>query len=173
LQRLRHQIARRNVYILALEPGKWIFHQQADGGAHPLQLHGFLLGLRHVEAAELGFGCAGAGAEFDASVADQIERRDAFGDAGRVIDGGWRLDDAVPDAYVFGARRAGRQKHFRSRRMRVFFEKMMFGCPDVIVAAAIAQLYLLERVLDDGVIGFRVPGARKLVFEETAKFHGW
>jgi len=59
--------------------------------------------LRDQESAQLGFGCACAGAELDSAIAQQIERCDALGDARGVIDVRRRLNDAMADPNVPGA----------------------------------------------------------------------
>jgi hypothetical protein len=55
--------------------------------------------------------------------------------------------DAMTDPYVLGPLAACRKKYFRGRRVRVFFQEMMLSGPDVVVAAAIGQVYLFQRVL--------------------------
>ena len=119
----------------------------------------FLLGLRHVESAQFGLRSARAGAELDAAVAEQIERRDALRDARGMIDVGRRLDDAVTDANVLGALADRGQKYFGRRRVRVFFEEMMLGGPDIVVSALIGQARLFQRVLEQRVLGIRRPRA--------------
>jgi hypothetical protein len=113
LIRLGNNVARRNLDELALVAGEWIFHQHPHGDAHAFHLHVLLLGLGHEKSAQLGFSSARAGAEFDAAVADEIERRDALGHARRMIDVRRRLDDAMADADVPGALADRGQKHFR------------------------------------------------------------
>ena len=102
----------------------------------------------------------------------KIERGDALGDTGGVIDVRGCLHDAVTDANVLGALAHGGEKYFGRRGVRVFFEKMMLGGPDVIVSALVGQYGLFERILKQRVFGIAGPRPRELVFVETAKFHG-
>ncbi len=138
---------------LALVTGERTFHQHADGHAHALHLHVLFLRLRDQESAQFGFGCAGAGAEFDPAVAQQIERRDALGYARGVVDVGRRLHDAVADANVPGALAHRGEKYFGRRGVRVFFEEVMLGGPDVVVSALIGQNRLFQRILEQRVLG--------------------
>ena len=131
----------------------------------------FLLGLRDEESAQFGFRCARAGAKLDPAIAQQIERGDALRDARGVIDVGRRLDDAVTDANVLGALADRGQKYFGRRRVRVFFEEVMLGGPDVVVSALIGQDRLFQRILEQRVLGIADPGPGELMFVKTAKFH--
>src|SRR5581483_10513276 len=164
-------VTRRNLDELAVIAGERVFDQHADRDAHAFELHVFLFGLRDVEAAEFRFRGARAGAELDAAVAQQIERGDAFGDARGMIDGGRSLDDAVSDADAFGALAYCGEKHFGGRGVRVFFEKVVLGGPDVVVAALIGEDSLFEGVSEERVFGIGGPGTGELVFVEAAKFH--
>jgi hypothetical protein len=170
-KRLGHHVARRHFHELALVTGEGIFHQHADGHAHAFQLHVLFLGLRDVESAQLGFRCARAGAKLDAAVAQQIERGNALGDARRVINIRRRLHDAVSDANVLGALAHRGEKHFGRRGVRVFFQEVMLGGPDIVVSALIGQDGLFQRVLEQRMLGIADPGPGELMFVKTAKFH--
>src|SRR5678815_5938104 len=50
---------------------------------------------------------------------------------------------------------------------------MMLGGPDVIEPAAVGQLDLIERVLEQRVLGFPGPRPGKLMFVKPAKFHSY
>src|SRR3954471_6850193 len=119
--------------------------EHREDGADRL-LENLLLGF-HVaaERGELGDGGALAHAEFDAAVAQQIQYRDAFGDAGGMIGG--ELENAVPEPDVPGALAGGGEKGFRRRRMRIFLEEMMLHHPGVVVTATVGEFELRQRVL--------------------------
>ena len=131
----------------------------------------FFSDLRDQESAQFRFGCAGAGAKLHAAIAQQIERGDALGDARGMIDVRRRLHDAVADANVLGALAHRGEKYFGRRGVRVFFQEMMLGGPNVIVSALIGQNGLFQRVLEQRVLGIAGPGPGELMFVKTAKFH--
>jgi hypothetical protein len=88
-----------------------------------------------------------------------------------VVDVGRHVDDAVSDARRFGPLATGGEENFGRGGVRVFFEEVMLGCPDVVVADAVGEFDLIECVLEELVLGVRRPGARELVFVEAAEFH--
>ena len=168
LHRLRHDIAQGNVEILAVMLG-------ADLGEHREdRLDGFLehlaLGL-HVaaERRQLGDRGALAHAEFAAAVGEQIEHRDALGDARRMIGG--ELEDAVAEPDLFGALARGGEEGFRRRRMRIFLEEVMLDHPGVVVAAAVGGLELRQRVLVQPELVALLPRAWQLQLIEDAELH--
>ena len=57
--------------------------------------------------------------------------------------------------------------------MRVFFEEVMLGGPDVVEPAAVGKFDFIERVLEQRVLGIFCPGPRELVFVKPAKFHSY
>ena len=67
--------------------------------------------LVDAEAAELGLRRRLARAELDPAARDQVERRDALGDAGRMVVAGRGLDDAVAEADVLRALAGGGEEH--------------------------------------------------------------
>ncbi len=109
-------------------------------------LEHFLLGF-HVAAERCQFGDRGAlaHAELDAAAAQQIEHRDALGDARGVIGG--ELENAVAEPDIFGALAGGCQKRFRRRRMRIFFQEMMLDHPSIVVTEPVGGLQLRQRIL--------------------------
>ena len=84
---------------------------------------------------------------------------------------GRRLHDAVADANVLGALAHRGKKYFGRRGVRIFFQEVMLGGPDVVVSALIGQDGLFERVLEQRVLGIASPGTGELMFVKTAKFH--
>ena len=74
--------------------------------------HCFFLTGRHVEALEFCARGRFTRAPFHASVADQIEGCDAFGNASRMVVIGGHEYNAVSQADIFGALATGREKDF-------------------------------------------------------------
>src|SRR5207302_1542922 len=124
------------------------------------------------EAAELRLRRRLAGAEVGAPARDQVEGGDAFGDAGRVIERRWRLDDAVTETHLLGALRHGGQEDLRRARVAVLLEEVVLDLPAVLDAELVGELALLERVLQQRVLGVLVPRTRQLVLVEQAELHG-
>ena len=99
----------------------------------------------------------------------QIEHRDALGDAGGMIGG--ELENAVAEPDVLGALAGGGEEGFRRRRMRIFLEEMMLHHPGVVIAAFIGDLELGQRVLVKPVLVALLPRTRQLQLIEDAEFH--
>src|SRR5262249_22192401 len=112
-----------------------------------------------------------AGAELDASVADEIERGDALGDAGRMVVAGRAEHDPVSQADALRALARGRQEHLGRGGMRILFEEVMFDLPGEVDAESIGQRPLVERVLKQLQLAAVVPGAWQLVLIEDAELH--
>ena len=161
-------LRKRHVEILAVMLG-------ADLGEHREdRLHGLLehlaLGL-HVAAERRQFGDGGAlaHAEFAAAVGEQVEHRDALGDAGRMVGG--ELEDAVAEPDLLGALARGGEEGFRRRRVRIFFQEMMLDYPGVVVAELVGEFELRQRVLVEPELVALFPGPRQLQLIEDAEFH--
>ena len=168
LHRLRHHVAQGNVEILAVMLG-------ADLGEHREdRLDRFLehlaLGL-HVaaERRQLGDRGALAHAELAAPVTEQIEHRDALGDARGMIGG--QLEDAVAEPDLLGALARGGEEGFRRRRVRIFLEEMMLDHPGIVVADPVGGLQLRQRVLIEPQLVAVAPWPRQLQLIEDAEFH--
>src|SRR6267154_5638259 len=103
-----HHIAARHLEELALEAGIGVHHHHVGALLDALGPHPPLLDRieADIEAAEFHQRRALAGAEFDATVGDEIERGDALGDPRRVIVFRRHQADAVAEADVPGALRA-------------------------------------------------------------------
>ncbi len=171
LHRLRHHVAAGHFEILALETGVRIHRQHVEallGGFAP---HLALLLHRHAIAAELQRGGGFPGAEFHPPVGDEVERGDALRHARGMVVAGRHQHDAVAQADVLRALRAGGQEHFRRRRMRIFFEEMVLDFPRVIDAEAVGQFHLVERFLEELQLGALFPGPRQLVLVKDSKLH--
>src|SRR5438045_2527766 len=133
LEWFRNHVAGGKREVLALEAGERGLDQHSNRGLQTFEpLRAFFF-LRDVEAAQLDFARALAGAEVAAAVADKIESSDSFRDSSRLIDVGRHLHDAVANANILGAGGAGSEKNLRRGRVRILFEKMMLGRPYVVV----------------------------------------
>ena len=99
------------------------------------------------EAAELGLRARLAGAELDAAAGDEVERRDALGDARRMVEVRRELHDAVAQPDALGALAGGGQEHLGRARVRVLLEEVVLDLPHVVDADAVGELDLLERVV--------------------------
>ena len=112
LHRLRHHVAQGNVEILAVMLGA-DFREHREDRLHRLLEH-LALGF-HVAAERRQFGDrrALAHAELAAAVDQEIEHRDALGDAGGMIGG--ELEDAVAEPDLLGALAGGGEEGFRRR----------------------------------------------------------
>ena len=151
--------------MLALEAGEGSLGHAADGdleGFLPLRA---LVGRVDVEPAELTDRGRLARAELDAAVGDQVERRDAFGDASGMVDGGREVHDAESEPNVLGALARCGQEDLGRGRVTVLLEEVVLGQPDGGEAGLVGELDLVESVLEElafVVIGPR-PRQRELV----------
>jgi len=84
---------------------------------------------------------------------------------------GGKLDDAVTETDTPRPLRGRAQEHLGRRRVRVLFEEVMLDHPRVVVAEAIGQLDLGQRVLEDLVLAAGRPRPRKLMLVKDAEFH--
>src|SRR6266478_6928947 len=174
LQRLRHHIAAGHLEELAREAGIGVHHQHVDALLDALFPHSPLLDRieADIETAELHQRGALAGAEFDAAVGNQIEGCDALGDAGRVIVFRRHQADAMAEPDLPGALRAGGEKDLGRRGVRIFLEKMVLDFPGIVDAEPVGELDLVERFLQQAVLGPLGPWPRQLMLIENAEFHG-
>src|SRR5439155_5456465 len=168
LNGFRHHVAQGNIEMLAVVFAAALLEHRKDRANGFLE-H-FLLGF-HVAAERRQLGDRGALAhpEFAASLAEEIEHCDALGDARRMIGG--KLANAVTEPDVFGALAGGGEKGFRRRRMRIFFQKMMFNYPGIVVAEPVGGFELRQRVLIKLQLIAGWPRARQLQLIKDAEFH--
>ena len=168
LHGFRHHVAQGNVEILAVMLAAAVPEHREDG-ADGLLEH-FLLGF-HVAAERRQFGDRGAlaHAELDAAPAQEIEHRDALGDARGMIGG--ELENAVAEPDILGALGGGGEKGFRRRRMRIFLQEMMLHHPGMVVAEPVGGLQLRQRILVELEFVAGDPGARQLQLVKDAEFH--
>src|SRR5262245_4522377 len=136
-----------------------------------LLAHRLLLRWIDAEAAELERGGRLADPPLDAASRDEVEHRDALGDARRVVEAGRHQRDAVAEADPARALRAGGQEDLRRRRVRILLEKVVLDLPDVLDPEAVGELDLLERLREDAPLRIRIPGPGDLVLVEETEFH--
>ena len=117
------------------------------------------------------FGRRFAGAELDAPAAHQIERRDPFRDARRMIVSRRQQHDSVTEANLLGALAGSGQKNLGRRRMRVFFEKVMLDFPHVVDAELVGELDLIERILKQLQLRALLPRTRQLMLIKSSQLH--
>ena len=174
LQRLRHHVAARHLEELALEAGIGVHRHHVGALLDALLPHPPLLDRieADIEAAELHQRRALAGAEFDAAVGDEVERGDAFGHPRRMIVFRRHQADAVAEADVLGALRAGGEKDLGRGGVRIFLEEVVLDLPGVVDAEPVGEFDLVERLLKQPVLVALVPGPRQLVLVENAELHG-
>src|SRR5208283_4494385 len=101
----------------------------------------------------------------------EVQRRDALGHARGMIDEWRKLNDAMPEADIFGALAGRREENFRRRRMRIFLEEVMLGSPHIVVTEAVGEFDLIKRVLEEFMFRITSPRTRELMLIETANLH--
>src|SRR5262249_11687901 len=112
-----------------------------------------------------------AGAPLDAAVRDEVERGDTFGNPRRVVVFGRHQGDAVAEADLLRALRAGGEEHLGSGGGRIFLEEMVLDLPDIVDAELVGELDLVERLLVQALLRILGPGLRQLVLIEKPEFH--
>src|SRR5215813_2857461 len=138
------------------------------------RLHRFLEHLAlgfHVaaERRELRDRGALAHAEFAAAPAEQIEHRDALGDARRVVGG--ELKDAMAEPDLFRPLTSCREKRFWRRRVGIFFQEMVLHDPRVVVAEPVGGLELRQCILLKPELVAFLPWTWQLQLIKDAEFH--
>src|SRR4051794_31036949 len=81
------------------------------------------------------------------------------------------LHDAVTETDALRALRGGGEEHLGRGGVAVLLEEVVFDLPHVVDAERVGELDLLQRVLDELVLGTFVPRAGKLVFVEDPELH--
>src|ERR1700730_9028862 len=168
LQRLGHDIAQRKIEIGAVVFAAAILEHRDHCTYRIFPDRAFFVEAA-VERFEFGDAGALAHAELDAAATDQIERRDALGDA-RGMDRR-QLHDAVRKADLPGALARRGEAHLRCRRVRIFLEERVLDFPGEVVAEPVRQLELVEGVMVESELCLRFPGPRQLQLVEYAEFH--
>ena len=120
---------------------------------------------------ELRLGARLARAELHPAVGHEVEGGDALGHPGRVIEPHRQLDDAVPEPDAPRALAGRGQEHLGGGRVRVLLEEVMLDLPHVVEAELVGQLDLLQRVLQEPVLGALGPRAGQLELVEDPESH--
>ena len=122
--------------------------------------HVALLHVVDAEALQLDARAGLAGAPLDAAVAHQVERRDALGDARRMVVARRHERDAVAEADVLRALAAGGEEDLGRGGVRVLLEEVVLDLPGVVDAEPVGELDLVERLLEQPVLAARRPQGR-------------
>ena len=157
--------------VLALPAGDFVGPHVGDGADHLVPHVLGVVGL-NLEAAEFGPGGGAAGAEFEASVGDDVERGGALGDAGGVVDLGQAEGDALADVDVLGLRGGGGEENFGGGGVAVLLEEVVLDLPDLVEAELVGEADVFERLVVGAPLGDVAPGALDGVLVEDAEFHG-
>jgi hypothetical protein len=111
------------------------------------------------------------GAELHPSVGNEVERRDPFGDAGRVVVLRRHEHDAVAETDALRALGGGGQEHLRRGGMRVLLEEVVLHLPGGVDAKLVGELHLFEGILEELQLSPWLPRAGELVLVEDAELH--
>ena len=168
LARLGHDVAQREVEVLAVVLPAFLPEHRQEA-AHGVLPHRPLVPEATVEGVQLGDTAALADAELDTAMADQVERADPLGDAGRVVRR--QLDDAVAEPDPRRPLAGCAEEHLRRRGVAVLLEEVVLHLPGVVVAEAIGQLDLVERVVQQRELVVAVPGSGQLQLVEDPELH--
>jgi hypothetical protein len=101
---------------------------------------------------------------------EEVQGRDPFGDADRVVVAVGQKRYAVADPDPFGAGGHEGEEDLRRRRVAVFVEAVVFDGPDAVVAEVVGQ----NRLIDAGPEQLGLLGPRRLGelhFVEQRKLH--
>ena len=176
LVRLRDDVALRHVEVRALVAGIRRFRHHAHALARRFLPHQLLLFARDAEAAQLHLRGRLARAELDAAIGDLVERRDALGDAGRVVVTGRHQRDAVAQPDVLRALAGGGEEYFGRGGVGILFQEVVLDLKDVVEPELVGELDLVQSVLENAVLLVRVPLVAvvrlgKLMFVKETEFH--
>src|SRR5215472_3315582 len=97
---------------------------------------------------------------------DQIQRRDAFRDSGRVVVAGWKLDDSVPQSNLPRPLRGRGEEDLRRGAVRVLLQVVVLDFPDAVEAELVGELDLLEGVGEQLLLGAWLVRPRQLMLVE-------
>ena len=171
LQRLGDDVARRHLDVVAVDAGEGrLDHHPRDDRDRlgPLGARGRPV---DTEARELSARRALPRAELDAPVRDEVERRGSLGDPCRVLVAGRQRQDAEAQPDVLGPLGCGGEEDAGCTGVGVLLQEVVLGGPDGVVAEAVGELDLSQRLLQEAVLGARVPGPGKLVLVEQREAH--
>src|SRR2546423_9605806 len=169
---LGHHVAGRDVQPLAPMAGERLLAQHAADDLDGLLPLLALVGAGYPETAQLDLRAPFARTEVDPTAGHEVERGDPLGDAGGMVDGRRKLDDAVAEPDPGGALARRSQEHLRRARVRVLLEEVVLDLPDVIEAERVGQLDLFEGVPQQLFLGPGGPRPGQLVLVEQSEPHG-
>ena len=145
LHRLRHHVAQGNVEILAVMLGAAVLVNIGKIARTASSNTSRLVSMSRPNGVSSVIEALSPMPNSQRPLAQQIEHRDALGDARGMIGG--ELEDAVAEPDVLGALAGGGEEGFRRRRVRIFLEEMMLDHPGVVVAEPVGGLQLRQRIL--------------------------
>jgi hypothetical protein len=171
LARLGHDVAGRHRHELAVMAGERRFGHAPHGDAQPLLPHLPLLDGIDEEAAQLRLRRRLARPEVDAPAGHEIESGDALGDPGGMVERRRGLDDAVTEPHLLRPLRHRGQEDLGRTRVAVLLEEVVLDLPTCLDAELVGQLALLQRVLEQRVLGVFIPRAGQLMLVEQPELH--
>ncbi len=169
LQRLRHDVAQREVEPLAVVLPALLGEHRQDA-LHSVFPHRALVTEPAIERMQLGDRARFTDPHLDAALAHEVERRDALGDPRRVVRR--ELDDAVTEADVLRALTGRRQEDLGRRGVGVLLEEVVLDLPRVVEPELVGELDLVERVLHELELGLLLPRSWELQLVEDAELQG-
>ena len=101
----------------------------------------------------------------------QVERRDALGDADRMVELVRQQHDAVADADALRALRDRGEEHLGRRGVRELGQEVVLDLPHGVEAEPVGELDLLERLLVAAVLAALVVRLRHLQLVEEVELH--
>ena len=171
LHGLRHDIAARHLEVLPLVAGVGIHGEHVADLFHRLEIDVALLFDGDAKTAQFEFRRRLAGAELHASVGYEVERRDHFRRARRMVVPGDDLADPLAQPDVLRPLRTGGEKHLGGGRVGILLQEVMLHFPREIDAEPIRELHLVQRFVEELLFGALAPGPRQLMFVEDPEFH--
>ena len=171
LHRLRDDVTRWHLHEAAVDAGERCLRQAAQRDLQSLEPR-IALGRRiDLEPAELRLRTRLTRSELHPPARQQVEGGHPLGRAGRVVVARRGLNDAVAEPDVLGPLTARAEEDLGRRGMAVLLQEVVLDLPHHVEAETIGQLDLLERVLQEAVLGVHLPRARQLVLVEDPELH--
>ena len=171
LQRLGHDVARWHLDVLTLEAGERFLDHAADRHLERFLPHGPLVRGIDAESAEFANRRRLSGSELHATVGDEIERRNALGDPGRMIDRRGKVHDSEPEPNVLGALARSGEEDLRRGGVAVLLEEVVLGQPHRREAGLVRGLHFVEAVLEQQMLVVVTPRPRQRKLVEQRDLH--
>jgi len=127
--------------------------------------------LRHAERSQFGLRGRLAGAELHPPAGHEVQRGDAFGHPGGMVERRRELHDAVAQADLLGPLGGRRQEHLGGRGVRVLLQEVVFDLPHRMEPDPIRQFDLLQGVAEQSLLRALGPRPRQLVLVEQPEPH--